>query len=162
MVFNKEREGRQLLAVSAASLDLTVRAASGGDAAANSSPDTQSAVVWTGRVEGLKATDPRGSNLLYSTLVGPLRPPPKGANREDCSPGRPRPAVASPVALGFRYVKEKGSGVGSLGGVSGVDWPAAAAAGGGGGGGEEVVDICENCGPWESSDLSLSFTELQV
>lgn len=161
-MFNKEREGRQLLAVSAASLDLTVEATSDGDATTggnNTSVDTKSAVVWTGRVEDLQATDPRGSNVLYSTLVGPLpRPPqlpPGREKQEDSSSGRQRSAAVAPVALSFRYAKEKGEGAGNRAGVSGVDLPAAGAGAG-------VANGCEERGPWESSVLSLSFTELQV
>lgn len=129
-------------------------------------------MVWAGRVEDLKATDPRGSNLLYSTLVGPVPPVPplpplSREHRKDGAPsGRPA-AAASPVALSFRYAKERGGGMGNPAGVSvgllpAVSVPAAAAAAvaaaaAGDGGGREG-----DCGLWESSDLSLSFTELQV
>ncbi|CAM9294606.1 unnamed protein product, partial [Hapterophycus canaliculatus] len=142
MMFNKEKEGRQLMAVSAASLDITVEASSGGEIAADNS-----AVVWNGEVKDLKARDPRGSNLLYSNLVGP-----------PCVPYAKEGQPLSPVALTFRYSKERGAGTLIPTDTTAKDFasgrsPASEASAPG----ESGVR-----GPWESSVLSLSFSELQA
>ncbi|CAM9181313.1 unnamed protein product, partial [Ectocarpus fasciculatus] len=142
VMFNKEKEGRQLIAVSAASLALTVEALSGGCAAGKST------VVWDGRLDDLTARDPRASNLLYSTLVG--RPSP------------PRPTVqqpASPVALTFRYSKEKGDESGGDPSVAATVPPTALRQASSG---ETAPTEGRVAVPWESSSLSLSFSELQV
>lgn len=98
------------------------------------------AVVWQGHVDDLKARDPRGSNTLYSALVGPRSS--ACASSASTVPGSP---TTSPVGLTFRYTKETGEG-------SGDDAeqklsPALRRSGG---------------GPWESSALTLRFSESEV
>ncbi|CAN0106966.1 unnamed protein product, partial [Ectocarpus sp. 12 AP-2014] len=139
VMFNKEKEGRQLIAVSAASLALAVEASSGGRAT------DKSTVVWDGRLDDLTARDPRASNLLYSTLVGRPSPPRPTAQQPE-----------SPVSLAFRYSKEKGDESGEGPYVADPIPPAALPQG--------ATAPAEGrvAGPWESSSLSLSFSELQV
>ena len=103
-------------------------------------------MVWRGRLDDLKATDPRQSNLLYSVLIGP---PPQSAP-EDGSTLRP-----PPVTLDFRYVKEKGRG-GRIAGVPGTSPEAVALA-------RAASSVTPGSGcPWESSVLSLDFSRLSV
>lgn len=102
--------------------------------------------MWDGRLDGLTARDPRGSNVLYSTLVGRPSPPRPTAQQQP----------ASPVALTFRYSKEKGDETGESPYVADPIPPMALRQG--------AIAPAEVrvAGPWESSSLSLSFSELQV
>lgn len=102
-------------------------------------------MVWDGRLDDLTARDPRASNLLYSTLVGRPSPPRPSAQQPE-----------SPVSLTFRYSKEKGAESGEGPYVADRIPPAALLQG--------ATAPAEGrvAGPWESSFLSLSFSELQV
>lgn len=102
--------------------------------------------MWRGRLDDLKATDPRQSNPLYSVLMGP---PPQSAP-EDGSTFQP-----PPVALDFRYVKEKGRR-GRLAGVPGSSLEGAALAWA-----ASSASPDSGC-PWESSVLSLDFSRLSI
>ncbi len=100
-------------------------------------------------MEGLRARDPRGSNPVYSVLVGP----PPVVKDAAAAVGAPATAAPTPVALTFRYAKEM-----SGGGRAATAGGASVASSGGGGATQTVAAA----GPWETSALSLNFTELQV
>lgn len=104
-------------------------------------------MIWNGQVKDLEARDPKGSNVLYSALVG--RP-----SLSSVKEGHPAPSVA----LTFRYAKERG--VGDLTSpyitrkeLAPVGSPASEA---------PAPKASGISGPWESSVLSLSLTELQA
>lgn len=95
--------------------------------------------------------DPRGSNPVYSMLVGP--PPLDEDAAAAVATGAPATAAPTPVALSFRYAKEM-----SGGGRAAAAGGASVASSGGG----AATPAVAAAGPWETSALSLSFTKLQV